>query len=326
MQCVILAAGKGTRLRPVTLKRSKAMAPVAGKPIVHRVIDTFRTKGIQEFILVVSPDDMGLQSYFQHNEDLADVDITIVHQHERLGMAHALKLAAPHIHSDFVLSACDNLLPLPFIHELLTTHQTQNALATLALMEVPDEVIPKTGIVDWVAQGDIIRIQGIIEKPAIEDAPSNMGSIPIYVFSHKLLDFLPNVQPSKRGEYELQDAIQMLVEESTEARYVTGVVTGSRSDLTNVSDLLDLNRHYLQTNSEPPHLRAQSIGANTKLIMPVRVDSGVVIGADCEIGPHVYIEADCEIGAGVVLRDAIVLAGSVIEGDREIGDEVVLSL
>ena len=109
MQGVILAAGRGKRLRPITLKRSKAMAPVLGKPIVERVMEDLAALGVDEFVVVASPDDQELAHHFEQASEL-QARVRIVHQPERLGMAHALNCAAPLIRGDFILSACDNLV------------------------------------------------------------------------------------------------------------------------------------------------------------------------------------------------------------------------
>ena len=109
MQAVILAAGRGTRLYPITETRTKAMCPVAGKPIVERVMDTLVVNGISEFILVISPDDSEIIDYFE-NKSQIKASVRFVQQHEQLGMGHALLQAAPYIHDDFILSSCDNLV------------------------------------------------------------------------------------------------------------------------------------------------------------------------------------------------------------------------
>ena len=109
MQAVILAAGRGSRLNPITIKRSKAMLPILGKPIVARVMESIAGCEIRDFILVVNSQDEDILRYFREQTDL-DVDITFVHQPERKGMADALQHAAPYLHQDFILSACDNLV------------------------------------------------------------------------------------------------------------------------------------------------------------------------------------------------------------------------
>jgi len=317
MQGVILAAGKGTRLQPVTPARSKAMAPVAGKPIVARVLDLFIDNGIRDLLVLISPDDRDIRPYLEHYRT-DDVTIQFVVQAERLGMAHALTQLAPHLHGDFLLSACDNLVPTAHVAALLRTHREQKTNALLSLMEIDIAHAATTGIVDW-RDG---WIQRIVEKPQPADAPSNIASLPLYLFAHKVLDYLPRVQPSARGEYELQDAIQLLIEE---AGRVTGLLTPRRWQLTNVADLLELNRHFLAIDDVaevPP--QASTFGQNVQLIPPVRIDPGTMIGDDCLIGPNVYLEADCQIGANSHLSNVIGLRGATVAAASKLQDTIVI--
>ena len=179
MQGVILAAGKGKRLQPLTPARTKAMAPVAGKPIVARVLDLFLENGIRDMLLLISPDDADIRPYFAHYLP-DDATINFVVQEERLGMAHALTLLAPHIRGDFLMSACDNLVPADHLAALLRTHEVQAANAVLSLMEIDVAQSASTGIVEW-HEGWIRRI---VEKPQPADAPSNIASLPLYLFAH----------------------------------------------------------------------------------------------------------------------------------------------
>jgi len=314
-QGVILAAGKGTRLHPITVTRTKAMAPVAGKPIVQRVMETLTQNGIRDFILLISPDDREITSYFQE-KFAAELAIQFVVQPQRLGMANALGLAVPLIHGPFILSACDNLTPATHVAELLSTHENRQANATLSLMAIDIAKASSTGIIEW--QNGLIR--RIVEKPKPEEAPSNISSLPLYIFSRKILEYLPAVKPSPRGEYELQDAIQLLIEHDGQ---VTGVLTPSRLQLTNVADLLTLNQHYLKIDPAAAQILTQNIGEGTRLIPPVRIDDNVAIGSGCVIGPNVTIEEGCEIGANVQIADTVILRNTLIAARRQIVNEVV---
>ena len=109
MQSVILAAGKGSRLHPITVNRTKAMLPILGVPMVARVMETLVENGLDDFILVVSPDDQEIVDYFE-TESKLDVRAQFVVQPERRGMADALSRAAELIQDDFLLTACDNLV------------------------------------------------------------------------------------------------------------------------------------------------------------------------------------------------------------------------
>ncbi|MBV7327048.1 NTP transferase domain-containing protein [Chloroflexi bacterium TSY] len=177
MQVVILAAGKGTRLHPVTETRSKAMAPVAGKPMIGRVMDMFTTQEISNFIVIISPDDLEIRHYFAQQASAKGM-IQFVEQTERLGMANALGLAADQIRGDFILSACDNLVPASHIHDLLTTFDKAklcqtNSRAVLSLMGIDRANVSSTGVVK-LRDG---AVWGIVEKPKPEEAPSNISSL-----------------------------------------------------------------------------------------------------------------------------------------------------
>ncbi len=148
MQAVILAAGKGSRLNPITLNRTKAMVPILGKPIVERVMESLAQNGIEDFILVVSREDNEVTRYFQEQSTLK-VKLQFVVQPERLGMANALSLAAPYLHNSFILSACDNLTPTEHVADLLETHHQQGANATLSLMQIDRAQSSRTGIIEW---------------------------------------------------------------------------------------------------------------------------------------------------------------------------------
>lgn len=316
LQGVILAAGKGSRLHPITTRRSKAMLPILGQPIVERVMEGLWDNGVDAFILVVSPDDADIVGYFTHESPLGK-HVIFVEQRERLGMAHALQQATPHIQGPFVLSACDNLVPRDHIAELISSHLADPSRhATLSLMQVPPELISRTGIValdgEWVAQ--------IVEKPEPHQAPSDVASLPLYVFEPHILDYLSEVPLSPRGEYELQDAIQMLIDGGGKVR---GILTDSRLTLTDADDLLAINQHYLLNGSERPHLAPYTVGPNTQLITPLRIEPGTTIGANCVIGPRAYIERDCTIGSNATIRDAVVLRGAVIPSGSTIEGQVM---
>lgn len=316
MQSVILAAGKGSRLHPITTNRSKAMLPILGKPIVERVMEDLAGSGIDDFILVISPDDHHITHYFQRESQL-DVQVRFVYQIERLGMADALRCAAPLIREDFVLSACDNLVARQHIIRMLDRWRGLSPPnAILTLMQIPKEQARSSGVVAlegaWVQQ--------IVEKPDPEDAPSDIGSLPLYCLPYSILEYLPEISLSPRGEYELQDAIQMLIDRQGR---VLGLKVEERLTLTRPADLLEINRIYLTAGKNRPQLQPQTVGPNTHLITPLRIEAGTVIGANCTIGPNVYIERDCQIGDHTTIQDAVVLREAIVSAGAEIRDQVV---
>ncbi|MGD9048998.1 MAG: sugar phosphate nucleotidyltransferase [Anaerolineae bacterium] len=316
MQGVILAAGWGKRLRPITLRRSKAMAPVLGKPIVERVMEGLVAQGVDDFVVVASPDDRKLAHHFEQASEL-QARVRIVHQRKRLGMAHALNCAAPLIGGNFVLSACDNLVATDQIERLMAAwQQSPRPSALLTLMPVEPEQVSKGAVVDMEGRW----ITRIVEKPRPEEAISNIYSLPLYCFTPRILDYLSQVPRSPRGEYELQDAIQMLIE--GEGR-VSGVIIPGRLTLTEPQDLLTINQHYLENSMPPIHFAPRALGQHTHLIPPLHVNGDTVIGRNCTIGPNAYVEEGCRIGRGVTLRNAVVLGGTEVPDGATIRDRVV---
>jgi dTDP-glucose pyrophosphorylase len=317
VQAVILAAGRGTRLYPITATRSKAMCPVAGKPIVERVMDTLVGNGIYDFILVISPDDSEITEYFTKKSTI-DSNIQFVLQTQQLGMGHALLQAAPLIQDDFILSSCDNLVEEKVIDQMLQIWRgepTPNGI--LALLRVNQDELTRMGVVEM---DDNQRVLRIVEKPTLEEAPSNIGSVPIYLFSRKLIEYLTKIQPSARGEYELQDAMQDLINKDGE---VYGLMLPDRIDLTHPSDLLRLNLHFLKKERPALEIHPENFGIGTKLINPVIIDQGVLIGSNCQIGPNVYIERSATILDDVKLENCVVLRGSLVNGGINKRDEII---
>jgi NDP-sugar pyrophosphorylase family protein len=194
--------------------------------------------------------------------------------------------------------------------------QPPRPTAVLTLMKVPPEQVPASGIV--ALHGDTVL--SIVEKPGLQEAPSHIASLPIYCLPHTLLDYLPEVQPSPRGEYELQDALQLLILRQGNVR---GLMATERLTLTSPSDLLHLNFNFLSQGGEALTNQAQEIGAGTQLTPPLRIERGVRIGAGCRIGPNVYIEGDCSIGDNTIIHDAVLLRGVVIPPTTTIHDQVV---
>jgi NDP-sugar pyrophosphorylase family protein len=315
VQAVILAAGRGKRLHPVTANRTKAMAPILGKPIVERVMDTLVANGVHDFVLVTSPDDTEIVDYFTCKSKIG-AEVVLVPQPQPLGMGHALLQAAPYIHGDFVLSSCDNIVTEDEVGRMLNYWQRNHLNGILTLLQVGPEEIVRMGIVEWDGK-QIIRI---VEKPSLERAPSNLGSVPLYMFSHRLLEYLPGIKPSPRGELELQDAMQPLIEVDSA---VHGLMLKDRIDLTLPEDLLRLNIHYLNMGSPQIKIDQNIIGRDTEIIAPVYFDPEVSIGENCAIGPNVYLEQGCKIGNNVKLESVVVLRGREVHAGTVKTNDVI---
>jgi NDP-sugar pyrophosphorylase family protein len=317
MLAVILAAGTGKRLKPLTQNRSKAMQPILGMPILGRVLESLYAHGINDFIVVLNPAD-DLACTYLANELLLPVNIEIVDQDDPLGTGHALLQAAPLIQSNFLLTACDNLVLFDELGLFIERwRQAKSCDALLALMKVTPEQVSQTGIVEL----DGTRVIYIHEKPEPEYAPSNTASLPLYIFSPLILDHLSLLTISPRSEYELQDAIQGMIDQNAD---VQGFQLSRRLSLTSPKDLLQINLEYLN-RMRPPYLYIQSraIGANTRFIPPVHIEAGTMIGSNCIIGPGVYMEKGGVAEDDTRIQHSIVLEGGDVPNGTTVSKKLV---
>jgi len=303
---VVLAAGRGKRLRPLTGERSKATLPVAGKPMVERVLEMLARGGADRFIVVAHPDDRALVEHF--NQPVWAGRVRLAYQEQRLGMAHALRCAVPFIREDgvpdFILASCDNLYPEGHVAALVARRREDGLDAALTLMQVRPEQVPTLAVV--VVQDG--RVTDIVEKPPPEEAPSDLGVPALYALSTRVLDYLPQVPVSLRGEWEFPDALRLLIEGGDR---VGGVLVRERMTLTCPADLLALNRYFLRHDPTCATIET-GLPGDTSIIPPVRIEAGVELGPGCRIGPEVCLEACSHVGAGATLRRAVVLRGAVI--------------
>ncbi len=313
MQAVVLAAGLGTRLLPVTKDRSKAMVPVLGRPLVELAIEPLVLPGLDEVILVVGPDDQEIRDYFSTTTTLR-IRARFMVQEERLGMAHALAVVGPYLTGDFVLTACDSLIPQAHVNDLLNLHTDGSAV--LSLMDVAPELVGRSAAVE--IQGDEVR--RIVEKPRPGEAPSDTVSLPHYILPRGVIDLLDELEPSPRGEIELQSAIQRLIDDDCR---VVGVRTTSRLQVSKPEDLLRLNLEMLQVEDGGERVFGETVNGGPVLKGPLRIEDGVTLGRYCEIGPNVYLESGCVIGNSVVVRDSVVLRGVSVPDHQRIEGKIL---
>ncbi|NLX11398.1 MAG: NTP transferase domain-containing protein [Chloroflexi bacterium] len=300
-QAVILAAGRGTRLGTLTKDRPKSMLPVLGRPIIARVMDRLHEAGIKRFVVVVGQEEGGAASYLSGSwHPNAEVQFAI--QAIPTGTVDALLMAAPYLTGPFLLTAVDNITSAQHVHNLIACFDRHpDQLAALSLLTAtPDQIRRSSDVVI-----EDSRIVDIEEKPA--EPRGQWASIMLYAFSLRLLDYLPHVPVSPRGERELVSAIRAGIREGRRVGYA---VADWRLHLTHELDLLAINRHYLQEGRDA-HILSE-IPASVQLIPPVRIDPKVSVGQDARIGPNVYLESGATVGPGAVLRDSVVLGNGVI--------------
>ncbi len=324
MLAVILAAGRGTRLRPLTDNRSKPMMPIASQPMVERVLDMLAQGGIERFIVVADPQDRALIEHINRSSRAAQV--RLAYQERQLGMAHAVECAAPLVREahapSFLLASCDNLYPQEHIPALIERRHQHNLDAALTLMWIPRERASATGLV---VLNERERVTKIIEKPKPAQIPRYDGTDEVlaapslYVLSTRVLDYLAQVPISPRGEREFPDALRLLIEDGGA---VGGRVVQWRMTLTRPPDLLAINRHILRQDPACARVEAD-LPEKIDINPPVRIDPGVRLGDGCRIGPEVYLERGCTVGAGATVQRAVVLRGATVKAGGLVEDTVV---
>ncbi|MFC7157884.1 UTP--glucose-1-phosphate uridylyltransferase AglF [Halomarina halobia] len=203
MQAVVLAAGKGTRLRPLTDDRPKGLVEVDGKPILTHCFERLVELGASEFVVVVG---YRKEDIIDHYGDSFDgIPITYCHQRETKGLAHALLTAEEYIDDDFMLILGDNIFEAN-LADVVRRQSEERTDAAFLVEEVPYEQASRFGVCNTNDYGEITEV---VEKP--EDPPSNLVMTGFYTFSPAIFHACHLVQPSDRGEYELSDAVDLLI-------------------------------------------------------------------------------------------------------------------
>lgn len=204
MDAIILAAGKGTRLRPLTEDKPKALVEMNGTPLIEDVFDNLIDIGIKEFIVVVGY--LKERIIERYGDEYQGVPITYAHQREQLGLAHALLHAESYVDEEFALMLGDNIFRAN-LGKVVERQQTNHADVAFLVEEVPIEEASRYGVCDVNDDGEITAV---IEKP--QNPPSNLVMTGFYTFTPAIFHACHLVQISDRGEYELSDAIDLLIQ------------------------------------------------------------------------------------------------------------------
>lgn len=227
MQGVVPAAGKGTRLRPLTADRPKALVEVDGQPILTHCFETLREAGVSAFIVVIGYKGQQIVEYY--GESYRDIPITYVEQSDQLGLGHAVAQAEPYVTDAFVVLNGDNVFGSD-IHHIVERASNPAVDAAMLVEEVSRDTARTTGVVETNSDD---RVTSVEEKP--NEPSSTLVSAGCWFLPPAVFHALALVRPSDRDEYELTDAVDLLVEAGWRVDAIT--FDGERININTQSDL-----------------------------------------------------------------------------------------
>jgi glucose-1-phosphate thymidylyltransferase len=312
---LILSGGAGTRLRPITHTSAKQLVPVANKPVLFYGIEALVEAGVTEIGIVIAPETGEEIRAAVGDGSSFGATVTYIVQDEPKGLAHAVLTAEEFIGAaPFVMYLGDNLLA-DGLRGLVATFREAEPDALILLTPVDD---PQSY---GVAELDGERVVRLIEKP--KDPPSNLALVGVYLFGPPIFAAARTLEPSWRGELEITEAIQRLIEDGKEVR--SEVVSGWWKDTGQLADMLEANRLVLEEIE--PRL-AGEVDAKSRVEGRVVIEEGAVVSGsvvrgpavigprarieDAYIGPYTSIGEDVQVCRSEV-EHSIVLAGSVVQ-------------
>jgi glucose-1-phosphate thymidylyltransferase len=314
MKGLILSGGKGTRLRPLTFTQAKQLVPVANKPVLFYGIEALRDAGIGDIGIIVGDTRDEIRAACGDGSRWG-VRITYIEQEAPLGLAHAVLTARAFLGRDtFVMYLGDNILKSG-ITSLVEKFRANRPNSLILLTPVPD---PKMfGVAELRADGRVARL---VEKPT--EPKSDLALVGVYMFDEHIFEAAEAIKPSARGELEITDAIQYLVDHGYEVQ--PHLVKGWWKDTGKLEDILEANRLILEGmegKNEGDVDEASRISGNVVIEAGAVVRNSIIrgpaiVGAgtelrDAYVGPFTSIEPRCRI-VGTEIEHSIVLEGSEI--------------
>lgn len=329
LKAIILSAGEGSRMRPLTLTKPKTMLPVAGKPIIQYNIESLRDNGITDILLIVRYKEEIVRNYFGDGSDFG-VNISYKTQKDFLGTANAISYGEDFIDDSIIVLNGDIILDDEIIHEIIKKYNYLSPDTLMLLTEVEDP--SAFGVVE-IENGNI---KNIVEKPKREEAPSNLVNAGIYIFNKDIFDKIRETEISERGEYEITDSVSLQIENNKK-------VIGHKTS----KDWIDVGRPWelIEVNEELiGKLKTEIKGTveagavihgevfldeGSVIKAGVYIEGNVYIGKNCDIGPNSYIRGNTYFGDNVHVGNAVEIKNSIIMENTNVshlsyvGDSVI---
>jgi NDP-sugar pyrophosphorylase family protein len=331
---VILAAGLGTRLMPLTKATPKPLLDVAGIPMIVRILGHMKAAGITSFILVIKPD---FEALFKKSIP-GGFKVRFVHQVKPTGMTDAILATRDQVRGNFVVCAGDMIVPEDHVMDVVKVHDGSKPFATLSLFKAGIDYVKGLGNVKVDESG---RVTKIVEKPTREMLMSNVYSLPFYVFNDELFAYLDRCPVSSRGERELQDAIQLAIDDNKVIKGISINREFSKDEAQfrreiaslNITDIKDYFNTCMSAIAEAGVQVPQDVLCT--MIEPVRIGTGCTVSDNALIGPgaivgdgvtieslaeisNAILQAGCKVGKNCLIDHAIISCGASVEGATEI--------
>ena len=321
MKAVLLAAGEGVRLLPITATRPKHLIKVGGKPILQFCLEAVKKAGITEAIVVTHYMGDAIRQYFGDGSQLG-LKISYVEQKAVLGTGNAASVAEPFVDGDFVLVYGDLLFGQDAVKDVLKLFKDGKTAAVMGV--VPVDKPESYGIIELDEQKHVKRI---VEKPPAGKAPSNLANAGVYAFSKEVFDKIKQTKASIRGEWELTDAITLL---ASEGKTVLAAQL-SKDDWFDVGrpwDLLDANvwalkrmdHKVLGTVEQGAHLIGPvSVAESARVRSGAYIEGPVFIDEECDVGPNCFIRSGTSLGRKVRVGNGCEIKNSIVMDNTHVG-------
>jgi len=326
MKALVLAAGEGTRMRPLTASTPKPLLLTAGKPFLEHTFGALRGAGVDEAFVLAGWMEDRLRERFRDGSALG-IKITYLEQKERRGTAHAIGMAANEMTDDFICVNGDIVVKAETVQGLLR-FQEKHPRNIITVVEVPN---PREFGVITVGKDDLVT--AIDEKP--ERPAGNLANAGLYLFSPEIFSAIARTPASPRGEFEITDTLRLLLPESKVSAFVSKapwVDVGRPWDLLRANELLLKGLQPSMKGELEPLATLKgpvSVGEGTVIRNGSYIIGPVSIGKYCDIGPNCYIRPSttvgdhCKVGAGVELKNSIVMDRSHVPHQNYVGDSII---